>query len=231
MFDILRANGMGPLEVSGLVLFVVLFIWISGAFWTAVAGFVVRLIGHDPAALHPDADPLRPLQGRTAVVMPIYNEDTARVFAGLDAIWSRWPRCRRPIASTSSCSRIRAGPKSRVWRSRPGTTWWSAAAPAAGCSTGGAARTAAASPATSLNSCATGAAPTTICWCWMPTASCPAVRSCHLAQMMDAHPQVGILQALPLLAGRETLFARLLQFAVRLNGPMFATGLDLLAAR
>ena len=33
------------------------------------------------------------------------------------------------------------------------------------------------------------------------------------------------MQTLPLLAGRDTLFARLLQFAVRLSGPMFASGL------
>ncbi len=37
--------------------------------------------------------------------------------------------------------------------------------------------------------------------------------------------EVGIIQSLPLLVGRETLFARMLQFAVRLNGPMFASGL------
>src|SRR5665213_3678273 len=50
MFDILRANGLGPLEVTGLIMFVLLFIWISGAFWTAVAGFVVRLVGNDPVS-------------------------------------------------------------------------------------------------------------------------------------------------------------------------------------
>ena len=49
-------------------LFVVLFIWMSGAFWTAIAGFAVRLAGRDPAALHPEDDPLRPLKGRTAIV-------------------------------------------------------------------------------------------------------------------------------------------------------------------
>ena len=63
MLDILRANGLGPLELTGLIMFVLLFIWISGAFWTAVAGFTIRLIGNDPAALHPESDPLRPLQG------------------------------------------------------------------------------------------------------------------------------------------------------------------------
>jgi membrane glycosyltransferase len=46
-----------------------------------------------------------------------------------------------------------------------------------------------------------------------------------LAQMMDAHPEAGIIQALPTPAGRETLFARLIQFAARLNSLMLASGL------
>jgi membrane glycosyltransferase len=46
-----------------------------------------------------------------------------------------------------------------------------------------------------------------------------------LARLMDANPQAGIIQALPLPAGRETLFARLIQFAARLSSPMLASGL------
>jgi membrane glycosyltransferase len=46
-----------------------------------------------------------------------------------------------------------------------------------------------------------------------------------LAQMMDVHPEAGIIQALPTPAGRETLFARLIQFAARLNSLMLASGL------
>jgi membrane glycosyltransferase len=225
MFDILRANGMGPLEVSGLVLFIVLFIWISGAFWTAVAGFVVRLIGHDPAALHPDVDPLRPLQGRTAVVMPICNEETARVFAGLDAVWcslAAQPQSegfdffvlsdtRRPdiaVSEEQAWRRMveRRGAGGRLFYRRRSENSGRKAGNIAQFvrSWGGA-------------------------YDYMLVLDADSVMSgralVSLAQMMDAHPQVGILQALPLLAGRETLFARLLQFAVRLNGAMFATGL------
>jgi len=43
--------------------------------------------------------------------------------------------------------------------------------------------------------------------------------------MMDAHPEAGIIQALPIPAGRETLFARLIQFAARLSSPMLSSGL------
>jgi membrane glycosyltransferase len=46
-----------------------------------------------------------------------------------------------------------------------------------------------------------------------------------LARAMEAHPQIGILQSLPLPAGRETLFGRLIQFGSRLQSPMLSAGL------
>ena len=46
-----------------------------------------------------------------------------------------------------------------------------------------------------------------------------------LARLMEAHPEIGILQSLPLPVGRETLFARLIQFGARLQSPMLSSGL------
>ena len=43
MLDILRANSLTVLEAMSLVLFFGLFTWIAGAFWTAIAGFIIRL--------------------------------------------------------------------------------------------------------------------------------------------------------------------------------------------
>src|SRR5262249_20830334 len=88
MWDILRANGFTPLEKTGLALFFILITWITGAFWTALIGFVIRLRGRDMAVIHADEVDGHTLTSRTAVVMPIYNEDPQRVFAGLDVIWS-----------------------------------------------------------------------------------------------------------------------------------------------
>src|ERR1700759_2695041 len=82
MWDILRANGFTALEKAGLALFFILITWITGAFWTAVIGFVIRLRGgRDKAVIHADEVDGHVLTSRTAVVMPIYNEDTQRVFA------------------------------------------------------------------------------------------------------------------------------------------------------
>ncbi len=160
MYDILQANGLSALDITGLVMFTALFTWISGAFWTAIAGFVVRLVGRDPAVLRPVR--AAAVQGRTAIVTPIYNEDTARVFARVETIWSLAAAAARPRnISTTSFSPIRAGPTSRApKRSSPGKRWWRGSGAAADCFIGAALITSGASPAISPSSCAIGAART-----------------------------------------------------------------------
>src|SRR5256885_3328255 len=54
MLDILQANGLTFSERLALVLFFTLFTWIAGAFWTAIAGFIIRLTGRPRAFMHPD---------------------------------------------------------------------------------------------------------------------------------------------------------------------------------
>jgi membrane glycosyltransferase len=48
----------------------------------------------------------------------------------------------------------------------------------------------------------------------------------RLVQMMEANPQVGLIQTIPALISAESLFGRLQQFANRLYGPVFITGLN-----
>ena len=45
-----------------------------------------------------------------------------------------------------------------------------------------------------------------------------------LARAMAADPEAGIIQTLPLLINRNTLFARMQQFAGRVYGPVIADG-------
>lgn len=88
MYDILSANGITMLEAVILILFAISFCWISTAFWSAVFGFVLLMLRLDPLTLKPiDSfyDDALPITTRTAVVMPIYNEDTHRVIAGFEA--------------------------------------------------------------------------------------------------------------------------------------------------
>jgi membrane glycosyltransferase len=88
MYDILSANSITMLEAVILILFAISFCWISTAFWSAVFGFVLLMLRRDPLTLrHMDTiyNDALPITTRTAVVMPIYNEDTHRVIAGFEA--------------------------------------------------------------------------------------------------------------------------------------------------
>src|SRR5262245_40407699 len=87
MLDFVKANGLTSLEVMGLILFIGLFTWIACAFWTAVAGFIISLRGTDPHVIHSTEVKPGPLHGRTALIMPVYNEEPSRVLAGIEAIW------------------------------------------------------------------------------------------------------------------------------------------------
>ncbi len=80
------AETMRPLQCVGFGLFVVLFAWVSAGFWTACMGFAVLRRG-DPHSISLSDLAKLPLssEGRTAVVMPICNEDVATVFSGLAA--------------------------------------------------------------------------------------------------------------------------------------------------
>jgi membrane glycosyltransferase len=48
----------------------------------------------------------------------------------------------------------------------------------------------------------------------------------ELVQLMEAHPQVGLIQTVPELVNASSLFGRMQQFANRLYAPIFITGLN-----
>jgi len=225
MYDILRANGFTGLEKAGLVLFVILFTWITGAFWTAFAGFMVQLVGRDPVVVHADEAAGRPLRSRTAVIMPIYNEDTERVMAGLDVIWTSLMAQPEQAAfdlfilsdtrkeEIAAAERVawralvqRRAAEGRIFYRRRAENTGRKAGNIADFvrSWGGAYEYAVVLDADSIMN---------------------GNALVSLSRLMDAHPEAGIIQALPLPTGRETLFARLVQFAARLNSPMLASGL------
>ena len=84
----LRINGLNPVKTAIFILFVVLVVPIALFFWTAAIGLVVQLRGGDALDVSRTLDGPSPHPRelpRTAVVMPTYNEDPVRVFAGLKA--------------------------------------------------------------------------------------------------------------------------------------------------
>ncbi|MBF0219339.1 MAG: glucans biosynthesis glucosyltransferase MdoH [Gammaproteobacteria bacterium] len=85
--SVYQKDGLSPLEIALLILYAILMAWISFSFWAAVIGFILQIRDSDRFAISNQVAPL-PLDGeaRVALVMPVYNEDPRRVFAGLESI-------------------------------------------------------------------------------------------------------------------------------------------------
>ncbi len=94
MFRILIVGGISLLELIILGLFSITFGWITIAFWSAVIGFMLRLTHRDPVTLsrRRASPPPTGARSRTALAMPIHNEDVARVIAGLEATCRDLPK-------------------------------------------------------------------------------------------------------------------------------------------
>jgi membrane glycosyltransferase len=225
LWDILRANSLTVLEAMSLVLFFGLFTWIAGAFWTAIAGFIIRLRGGDDRVMQShDADGLA-IHSRIALVMPVYNEDPRRTTAGLDAIWtSLYAQSESAAFDLFILSDTRrqdiAAAEESAWRalvakhSGQGRIFYRRRPQPIGRKSG--------NIADFVRNW--GAAYT-----HMIVLDADSVMSgkalVTLARLMDANPDIGIIQTAPLPVGRDTLFARVVQFGARLNGPMLGAGL------
>ena len=214
-----------PLQLVLVVLFCLTFSWIALAFTSGLLGFAMLLRrprpNPDPAALHT----------RTAVLMPVYNEATARTFAGVEAMreaveatglgdhfdWfvlsdstqaDAWIAEERAFLDL----RRRLGPDARLYyRHRPKNHHRKAG---------------------NIGDFVTrwgGRYDHMLVLDADSLMSGPAIVA--LAAAMEADSDAGIIQTLPLIINRNTLFARLQQFAARIYGPVIAAGLSAWSGR
>lgn len=87
MATVLPHKGSTGIEIAILLCAFVLFAWILVGFWTAILGFWVLLFGDKYRLKHETlTDAVLPADVRTAILMPICDEDVARCFAGLRVV-------------------------------------------------------------------------------------------------------------------------------------------------
>jgi membrane glycosyltransferase len=221
MYRVIDVGGVTTLKWALLALFILNFSWIALAFTSSVVGLLALLRGETPTPT-----PER-LESRTVVVMPIYNETPSRVFAALQAIfedveatgfgpsfdWFLLSDTTNPdiwIAEERAFialrRRIGAGGARVFYRRRERNTSRKAGNILEFVSRwGGAYPHMVVLDADSLMSGAT---------------------IVKLAAAMEGDPDAGVIQTLPLIINRNTLFARVQQFAARIYGPVIATGLS-----
>ncbi|GAC1628595.1 MAG: glucans biosynthesis glucosyltransferase MdoH [Nevskia sp.] len=227
MTAVLPYHGAHGLEIAMLILYAILFGWVSGGFWTAMMGFLLLLSGRDRHSINASAAPDAPLEAgaRTAILMPICNENVPRVFAGLRATYDSVARGGNLqhfefyILSDSNDPDIRVaelegwlqlcrdvGGFGRIhYRRRKHRIKRKSGNIADFCRRWGSA------------------------FRYMVILDADSVMSgaclVRLAQLMEANPGAGIIQTAPRAAGRDTLYARIQQFATRVYGPLFTAGL------
>lgn len=220
---VLGVNGLTPLAVFMLVLFAALFAWIALSFTSAIAGFVSLMAGGGRRLDVGDGVPPPPAT-RTALLMPCYNESPARVMAGLQAIWESARDAGHAdafdifilsdttdpdvwIAEEAAFLALRrhTGSERIFYRRRKKNI---------------------ARKAGNIEDWVTrwgGAYPR-----FLILDADSVMRADTLLRLvaaMETHPDVGIIQTLPIITGGTTLFARLQQFAGRVYGPVIAHGI------
>ena len=227
MASVLPYQGRQPVEIAILILFAILFGWISASFWTAMTGFLVLWFGGDRYAISKTAARDAPIAegARTAIVMPIFNEDVARVFAGLRATYESLARTGNlhhfdfyVLSDSNDPDTCAAEPPAWLQLCRAvngfGRIYYRRRQHRIKRKSGNIAD---------------------FCRRWgknyrymivldadsIMTGDCLT----RLVQLMEANPGAGIIQTAPTAAGRETLHARVQQFAGRVYGPLFTAGL------
>jgi len=224
----MQQGGLSPLEFLLVLLYAVLFAWICTAFWTAFTGFVIRCYRVRRFDLRAPARTLQPSaeRPRTALIMPIYNETPEYVFARIRAIWeslvatgagedfdlfilsdTRDPEIQVAEELRWETLRSELGVTGRIfYRNRTDNTYRKAGNIADFVrSWGGRYRYMTVLDADSLMAGST---------------------ILSMIDMMEAHPEVAVLQAPPVPVNNHSLFARVLQFASALYGPLYTAGMN-----
>lgn len=212
-------------EIAILVLFAILFSWISLGFWSAVAGFwMLWTRKNEFTRADLPIDERQPLRSRTAVLMPICNEDVTRVFAGLEASY-------RSLAETRQFARfdffVLSDTGDSVRQAEEEIAWAQLCA-----SVQGFGRIFYRHRRNNVRRKSGNIAEFLRRWGrnydHMIVFDADSIMAgetvVRLAQMMEQYPQAGIIQTAPTTANCDSLFGRLQQFASRAYGPMLTAG-------
>lgn len=215
------------LQTSILILFGILFCWVSAGFWTALMGFLELLTGRDKYKISGSSagnEPIAP-EARTALVMPICNEDVPRVFAGLRATFES-------VAASGNLDRfdffVLSDTNDTDIAVAEQQAWLDVCRETKGFGRIFYRRRRRRVKRKSGNL-------DDFCRRWggeykyMVVLDADSVMSgeclSSLVRLMEANPDAGIIQTGPKASGMDTLYARMQQFATRVYGPLFTAGL------
>jgi membrane glycosyltransferase len=218
---------LNALEIATVGTFAVLFAWISFGFWSSITGLWLEWCNSKRVTideLSGARDEHRALRSRTAILVPICNEDVERVFAGVEATYRSLAetgkldsfsvfilsdtsdpdrQVEEELAWAGLCREVRDHDRI-FYRHRRNNI-----------------KRKSGNIADFLRRWGSD-------YDYMVVFDADSVMTgealVRLVHIMDRHPEVGIVQTVPTIVNRESLFARMQQFASRVYGPMLAAG-------
>src|ERR1700678_3014294 len=220
MAGVFQVDGLSAREALILGVFAILFAWIACSFWLAAFGAFARFSRCELLPLKAAAGPSA---ARTAILMPVYNENVARVFSGVRAIWEsagsdfdfyilsdstdpahwgaeevEWQKLRQELGDDAHI----------YYRHRTRNIGRKAGNIQDFCENWGQ------------------------LYDYMVILDADSLMTgrtlAHLVGLMDANPRAALIQAPAQLVGRNSLFARIQQFASSVYGPLQTAGLAFL---
>jgi membrane glycosyltransferase len=225
----IQDGGVTPLELVLLLLYAVLMLWINASFWTAAIGFVRLLRRPDPpgesaeeaAAPMEEAD----VPFKTALVMPVYNEDPERVFAGLRAIWASLVETGRHQGFELFVLSDTRDPETWVKEEMYWRRWSDELGPPARLFYRNRVENTARKSGNLADFCRGWGGR----YRYMIVLDADSIMTgatlVEMVRRMEADRRLALIQVPPVPVNRHSLFARMLQFADNLYGRMFAAGL------
>jgi len=229
MANVLPHMGRTGLEIALIIFFAMLFAWISIGFWTSFIGFLILMRRYNRFTINwPSSTNAYRIEkdARTAILLPVYNESVNRVIAGLRATYEslastgqmasfdffilsdstnpdRWVE--EEAAWAELCKQVDGFGRIYYRHRRPNIKRKSGNI-ADFCRRWGRS------------------------YRYMVVLDADSIMNgstlVRLVRLMEQNPDVGILQTAPVAVGRDTLIARVQQFANHVYGPMFAAGLS-----
>ncbi|MGF1608120.1 MAG: glucans biosynthesis glucosyltransferase MdoH [Kiloniellales bacterium] len=228
MWRLLSLNGFGLLEQLLFVIFIATFLWIAQSFWGALAGFFALVSGVRPQGLALPGPDAPPLTSRTAILLPIHNEEPGRVFANLqamaEALHAIGASAERDSAFDFFVLSDTTDPA--IWLAEE-AAWFELRQRLQGKATVYYRRR-------NRNHARKAGNIADFCTRWgahydfMVVLDADSLMAADtlitLARTIEANPRTGLIQVPPVLINRLSLFARLQQFASNLAGPICAAG-------
>lgn len=233
LFDILRVDGFSGGKWLYFSLVTILFLWIAAAFWLCMSGAVALLWGTDELGLSrpQESDPaLKKSTAKVALLFPIRNEECGRLVAGLKAmieclaerqvldhfdvvLLSDSHGREHLLAEQAAYLEVRTLWERQInifYRHRTSNSGRKSGNLAQFCRTWGG------------------------LYDYMVVFDADSLMTAdtliELTRLMDANPKTGLIQTAPQLVGRQSLFARMQQFASSVYGPLYAAGYSLVFA-